>query len=259
MGVDPSKAGAVSEHLARGIRRVLTVYAHPDDESFGPAAALASYGRAGAMISGVWATRGEEGETHLDPPPSREELARLREDDLREAAAVIGYARVELLNFPDGGLAAVAIEELEAVVFRAITRHRPEIVLTFGPAGITRHPDHLAVHRATTAAFDRARVTGLGVRELYFDAVLPEHAVEMDLASEPDGQPNTLIDTAETFPVMMAAMRVHARHMKDARERLVQLEREPEAFTTLHRAWPPVPADTIVTGWLQDRPDDAEH
>ncbi len=258
MGVDCSKAGAESEPQARGIRRVLTVYAHPDDESFGPAAALASYARAGATIYGVWATRGEEGETHLDSPPSREELARLREDDLREAGAAIGYAGVELLDFPDGGLAAVATEELEAVVFRAIERHCPEIVLTFGPAGITRHPDHVAVHRATTVAFDRARATGLGVRELYFDAVLSERAGEMDLASEPDGQPNTLIDTAATFPVMMAAMRAHARHMKDARERLVQLERDPEAITTLYRAWPPVPTDTIVTGWLQDGPDDAE-
>ncbi len=65
----------------------------------------------------------------------------------------------------------------------------------------------------------------------------------MDIAAEPDGQPNTLIDTADTFPVKLAAMGIHARHMKDARERLGQLEEQPQAFTTLYRAglrFPPV-------------------
>ncbi|MDP9356324.1 MAG: PIG-L family deacetylase [Chloroflexota bacterium] len=87
---------------------------------------------------------------------------------MRLAAAAIGYAGVELLDYPDGGLAALPAGELEAVVFAAIERHRPQVVLTFGPAGITRHPDHLAVHRARTAAFDRALAAGLGVRELYY-------------------------------------------------------------------------------------------
>ncbi len=75
----------------------------------------------------------------------------------------------------------------------------------------------------------------------------------MGIAAESDGQPNPLIDIGETFPVKLAAMRVHARHMKDARERLAQLEREPQSFITLFRARPPVPAGMMVTSWLQER------
>ncbi len=258
MGEDGERLDGPDGERAPGVARVLTVYAHPDDESFGPAAVLAGYARAGAMIHGIWATRGEGGETHLEPPPSPEELARLREDDLRVAAAAIGYAGVDLLAYPDGGLAALPAGELEAVVVAAIERHRPQVLLTFGPVGITRHADHLAVHRATTAAFDRALAAGLGVRELYYDAVPAERAAEMGIAAEPDGRPNTLIDIAATFPVKLAAMRAHARHMKDARERLAQLERDPQSITTLHRARPPVPAGIMVTGWLQERPDAAE-
>ncbi|HVX29181.1 MAG TPA: PIG-L family deacetylase, partial [Nitrolancea sp.] len=71
--------------------RILTVYPHPDDESFGPAAVLAKYARRGAVIHGVFATRGERGEPldGLDLTP--EELAQVRERDLRDAAATIGY------------------------------------------------------------------------------------------------------------------------------------------------------------------------
>ncbi len=253
MGEEREGLDGQDGRTAPGVTGILTVYAHPDDESFGPAAVLAGSAREGAAIHGVWLTRGEGGETHLEPPPSPEELARLREEDVRLAAAAIGYAGVELLDYPDGGLAALPAGELEAVIFAAIERHRPQIVLTFGPAGITRHPDHLAVHRATTTAFDRTLAVGLGVRELYYDAVPAERAAQMAITTEPDGQPNTLIDIGETLPVKLAAMRAHARHMKDARERLAQLEREPQPFTTLFRARPPVPAGMMVTGWLQER------
>ena len=258
MGADSVGPGNLVARTTSSVARILTVYAHPDDESFGPAAVLAQYARAGALLHGVWATRGEGGETHLDPAPPPEELARLREEDLREAAAAIGYTSLDLLRYPDGGLAEVPAAELEAVVFAAIEHHRPEVVLTFGPAGITRHPDHLAIYRATATAFDRALAVGLSVRELYFDAVPSERAAEIGIAGDPDGQPNTLIDITGIFPVKLAAMRAHARHIKDAREHLLRLERQPQTFTALYRAWPPVPDGATVTRWLQDPPGEVE-
>jgi LmbE family N-acetylglucosaminyl deacetylase len=219
--------------------RILVVYAHPDDESFGPAALLAKYAREGAQISGLVATRGEHGQTEMVPPPSPPELGRLRERDLRDAAAVIGFARVDLLDYEDGTLASVPPAVLEAQILDAIRRDRPDVLLTFGPGGITGHPDHLAIHRAATAAFHRARQEGLGVQALYYDAVPPERAEEMHLAGLPDGQPNTWIDVTETFPIKLEALRRHARHVQDAREMVERLEREPQTCAPLYRAWPP--------------------
>ena len=116
--------------------RILAVYAHPDDESFGPAAFLAREAHAGADVFGLFATRGERGGTHLDPPPTPAALAELRERDLREAAALIGFADLEILGYPDGGLNDLPGGELEARVRKAIARRRANVVLTFGPAGI---------------------------------------------------------------------------------------------------------------------------
>jgi LmbE family N-acetylglucosaminyl deacetylase len=230
--------------------RILTVYAHPDDESFGPAAVLAKYARRGAVIHGVFATRGERGEPVGGVNAAGPVLALLREEDLREAVAVIGYAGIELLGYEDGTLADVPEEHLESSVTAAIYRYLPEIVITFGPGGITRHPDHCIISHVTTAAFHHAREEGVQVRELYYDAVRPDRARAFDLVELPDGQPNTWIDVSDTSGVKLEALRFHARHIKDAEERSQQLSQEPETVATLHRAWPEVPPGLRLTALL---------
>ena len=231
---------------------ILVAYAHPDDESFGPAALLAKYARRGSTIYGLFGTHGEGGQSNMDPPPPAEELARLRGADLAAATAAIGFREVEQLGYPDGGLPNVAAERLEGQVLDAIRRHRPQVVLTFGPAGITRHPDHLAIHRATVGAFHRALAEGLGVRELYYDAVPADVATEMELVDELEGAPNTFIDVAETAGVKLQALRAHARHIKDAEEMAARLEAQPQTISPLYRAYPEVPEGQSLSGFLQD-------
>ncbi len=230
--------------------RILTVYAHPDDESFGPAAVLAKYARRGAVIHGVFATRGERGEPVGGLRVARPALAQLREEDLREAVAVIGYAGIELLGYEDGTLHEVPEAHLEASILAAIHRYLPEVVLTFGPGGITGHADHQIISRVTTNAFLRAIEEGVRVRELYYDAVRPDRAREFHLSDLPDGQPNTWIDVSGTSGVKLEALRFHGRHIKDARERSEQLSQEPETVATLYRAYPEVPPGLRLTSLL---------
>lgn len=227
---------------------ILVVYAHPDDESFGPAALLARYARAGSAVYGVFATHGEHGRSGVQPAPG--EMARLREQDLRAATGVIGFRAIAFLDYEDGTLTQAPAARLEAQVLDAIKHWTPQIILTFGPAGITRHPDHLAIHRAVVAAFYRARDAGLDLRELYYDAVLPDLAREMGIADDPDGQPNIFVDVQATTQVKLEALRLHARHIEDAHEMADRLEREPQLLATLHRAFPPVPPGMQLTHLL---------
>jgi N-acetylglucosamine malate deacetylase 2 len=226
--------------------RILTVYAHPDDESFGPASVLAHYVRQGAELHGVWFTRGEHGQPTPDTQPSPDELAALRERDLRQVAKLIGYQSLEIEHFEDGTLAQMPRGLLETRVLTRLRNVQPDVVLTFGPGGITRHPDHVAVHRATLAAFHRAREEGIPVRELYYDAVAPEAAQRLGVTDEPDGRPNTRIDVADSQDVKRQALAVHARHVADAATRLERLEREPLPVETLYRAWPAVHDDEPI-------------
>jgi LmbE family N-acetylglucosaminyl deacetylase len=144
---------------------LLAVLAHPDDESFGMGGTLALYASRGVQVHLVCATRGEAGEVEprlLQKFPS---IASLRENELRCAAEKLGLAGVYFLGYRDSGMAgstdnahpeALANAPLEAVagqVVQYIRRLRPQVVLTFDPIGGYRHPDHIAIHIATTLAF----------------------------------------------------------------------------------------------------------
>jgi N-acetylglucosamine malate deacetylase 2 len=233
--------------------RILTIYAHPDDESFGPSAAMARYARAGAEIYGIFATSGEEGNSSAGPDVSPQELARLREKDTRDATALIGYREIHFLGYYDGRVDDTPTEDLRDHLLRHIVEIKPDVIITFGPAGITRHPDHVAVHHAAVAAFHVAREKGIGVRELYYDTVDGDGIDELDLHGVPDSQTTTWIDVSDTQWVKLDALRIHGRHIIDAADAAEQMgaETDGEYWATFHRAYPPVPKGLTLSGFLE--------
>jgi N-acetyl-1-D-myo-inositol-2-amino-2-deoxy-alpha-D-glucopyranoside deacetylase len=145
-------------------RRLLAVFAHPDDETFGAGGTLALYARRGVEVHLVCATLGEVGEA----PPDRKgfsTVGAMRESELRCAAGILGLAGVHFLGYRDSGMpgsadnahprafAAAPLGEAARAVARYIRQLRPQVVVTFDPIGGYRHPDHIAAHRATVEAF----------------------------------------------------------------------------------------------------------
>lgn len=139
-------------------RSVLAVVAHPDDESFGLGAVLTSFIDAGARVSVLCLTHGEASTLH----GVEGDLTLIRAAELRAAADALGVVEVELLDFPDGGLASIPLEDLAAVVETAATRHRNDGLLGFDVTGVTGHPDHAAATRAAMAAGERLGLPVLG-------------------------------------------------------------------------------------------------
>ena len=164
-------------------RRLLGLFAHPDDESRIVGGTLAKYASEGVRIHLLVATRGEEGERGEPPLCTPEELPRVREAELRDACAVLGVHDLTILDYRDGTLDAADRAELTGHLVAAIRHIRPQVVLTFGPEGRTLHPDHIAIHEAATAAFHLAadaqaypeqNLPPFSVPKLYYSAI-PEH------------------------------------------------------------------------------------
>lgn len=133
----------------------LSIWAHPDDETYlsgGLMAALRDHGQAVVCVT---ATRGEQGSDR-----DAAETARLRSNELGRALAVLGVTEHRWLDLPDGELEAVAAEEIVERICALITATAPQTVVTFGPDGITGHADHRTVSRWTTEAFRRAAAPG---------------------------------------------------------------------------------------------------
>ncbi len=136
-----------------GIRRVLVVTAHPDDVDFGSAGTVAAFTSAGVEVTYCIVTDGDAGGS--DRSMSRGDMAALRRDEQRAAAAAVGVTDVRFLGHPDG--LVEASRALRRDISRVIRQVRPERVLTQSPernwdAIFASHPDHLATGEAAVCA-----------------------------------------------------------------------------------------------------------
>ncbi len=130
--------------------RLLGVWAHPDDEAYLSAALMGRVVDAGGHVTVVCLTDGELGFAD-DDPRSLSERRSVRRGEMRAAMAAVGVDDVIFMAAPDGSLARHedALCEPLGDVFRATD---PDMVLSFGPEGITGHPDHIASSNITTRA-----------------------------------------------------------------------------------------------------------
>ncbi len=149
-------------HAPQRPLRLLGVWAHPDDEAYLSAGLMGRVTDAGGQVTLLTATLGELG-FPPDDPRDPTERAELREAELRAALQLLGVDDVRLMGSPDGGLNMLTHGSLTRRVASAICDVEPDLIVTFGPDGVTGHPDHVAVSRAVTAAW---KATGIG-RLLY--------------------------------------------------------------------------------------------
>jgi N-acetyl-1-D-myo-inositol-2-amino-2-deoxy-alpha-D-glucopyranoside deacetylase len=176
---------------------LLVVLAHPDDEIF-HGGMLMHLSQQGVRVTLVCATNGEAGKPHPSVG-AVDDLGALRTDELRLSCQRLGIDPPVLLGFHDSArgerqrhgdaraLANVDMLEVEAVIRRVIEEVRPQVLLTFDPHGSYYHPDHLAVQRATTAAFFSSGAMGAVAPERLFYATMLRD-VFRDLADKSRGR-----------------------------------------------------------------------
>jgi LmbE family N-acetylglucosaminyl deacetylase len=139
--------------------RLACVFAHPDDETFATGGTLAKLAAANVRTDLFCATDGDAGKNSGIPVSSRVELAARRRTELAAAAQILGIASLSTPGHGDGILRDVDPDRLVGEIVFFLRRHRPNVVLTFGPeGGPTQHRDHRAISRAATAAYFLAAV-----------------------------------------------------------------------------------------------------
>ncbi|MFD2093472.1 PIG-L deacetylase family protein [Blastococcus deserti] len=149
---------------------LLGVWAHPDDEAYLSAGLMAALTAAGWRVVVATATRGESGTDDPEAlPPAR--LAAVRQQELADSLAVLGVTDHRWLRASrpllDGELADLPEQEGAGIVAGLLEDVRPDLVVTFGPDGLTGHSDHRAVSRWTTRAWQQGGACG----ELWYAAL----------------------------------------------------------------------------------------
>jgi LmbE family N-acetylglucosaminyl deacetylase len=231
---------------------ILAIFAHPDDETFGVGATMARYAERGVPVTMVSATRGEVGEIAPGTGATPETLAQYREQELRDAMAILGVTDVRFLGFRDSGMQGTAenkhpdalinapADSVIAAMVRLIRETRPRVVVTWDESGGYGHPDHVAVHFHATAAF-RAAADATAYRDagapwqpeaLFYTAIPMDEfgklmqemqdlgIMEPNVADDPGlelprVEANCVIDVQDQFERKERAMLAHRTQIQD--------------------------------------------
>lgn len=132
--------------------KILAIFAHPDDESYGPGGTLAQATHNGHIVSLLTFTHGESGSLGISKNFSATELAIIRCGELRSAAKKLGIQRLQIHNLSDKQL-KYAPEQLGIdIVINEIKHFKPDIIITYHENTISGHPDHRTVTNWTLRA-----------------------------------------------------------------------------------------------------------
>jgi LmbE family N-acetylglucosaminyl deacetylase len=212
---------------------LLAVFAHPDDEAYRPGGTLALLSRRGVRVHLLTATRGQAGSCGDPPLCAPEELPAVRERELRCACAALGIEPPRLLDYEDGHLSQADPEEIIAQILGTVDEVRPQVMLTFGPDGLSGHPDHIAIGQCAAEAFRRADE----VAALYTVAIPHSVTERLDMPrvqAVPDEAIALSVDVLPVWEAKLAAIRCHATQLSSSPMMRAPEERQRLFFGTEH-------------------------
>ena len=239
--------------------RLAAVFAHPDDDAYSLSGTILHHG--GALdVTIVLLTSGGNGPI-WEPVATRETLADVREREERSWAASVGAAdaRIEFLRYTDWHVPDVPFDEAVERVHAVLAEVEPDVVVTFGPEGLTHHHDHIRAGEIGTEAFHRARdgatsgfarLLHIALRRSSMDAYYAAVAARglpfgdqdtfLNAVGVPDDTIAVDVDVTDVYERKLAAIAQH-------RSQIGELERIPRDLRPLHlarecfvQAWPPL-------------------
>jgi LmbE family N-acetylglucosaminyl deacetylase len=197
-----------------GVEGVLVITAHPDDVDFGAAGSVAVWTRAGVDVTYCIVTDGDAGGSDLSVP--RADMAMLRRDEQRKAAAAVGVTDLHFLGFPDGRLEATL--ELRRAMTAVIRRVRPDRVVTQSPERnwsriYASHPDHLAAGEAAICAVYPDARNPFAFPDLLEEGLEPHTVPEVWLMATE--RADRAVDVTPVYEAKLAALRSHLSQVGD--------------------------------------------
>lgn len=239
---------------------LMIVHAHPDDECISTGGVIPRYSAEGVRVVLVIATRGEEGEIvlpELDIPTVRAQFGRYRTAELEQSAIILGVSNLEILGYRDSGMVNTESnnhsesfhmadpDEATGRLVKLVRHYKPQVLISYNEVGGYGHPDHIACHKATVAAFDAAgdasRYADAGaawtpqklyytnsprkpvmaawkrMQEMGIPSPLDNPQFDISRFTVPDEQVTTRIEIGDYLPNKIAALRVHRSQIQPDR------------------------------------------
>jgi len=204
-------------------KTAFAIFAHPDDESFGPGGTIALLSKTHDVYL-LCATKGEAGEDHSKESGS---LSAKREGELQRAAKILGIKDIFFLGFTDGELKNNNYHAVAEKIEKLAASYTPELFLTYENRGISGHIDHVAISLITSYVFHKLDFVKelhyfcldeaqRGVGQTYFVYFPPGYA---------DKEISKRVDIKSVLEQKIAAIKEHASQIKDV-EVMLQKHKE---------------------------------
>ncbi len=133
--------------------KILYIFPHPDDESFGPAHAMSKQRRDGHDVYLLTLTKGGATKQRHKYGYSIEEMGEVRFKEMLDVEKALNLSGMKVLDLPDSGLKKMDPRDIEKVVYDEIERLKPDVVVTYAVHGISGFHDHLIIHGIVKRVF----------------------------------------------------------------------------------------------------------
>lgn len=149
--------------------KILYIFPHPDDESFGPAAAIYSQLKDGHEVYLYTLTKGGATKKRHKLGLSIDEMGEVRYKEMLKVKRTLGLTGIKVDDFPDSGLKELDPRLIEKAVENEIRRINPHIVVSYPVHGVSGFHDHLVMHAVIKRVFVELKEEGnLDLKRLAF-------------------------------------------------------------------------------------------
>ncbi len=213
------------------MKNLVCIFAHPDDESFGPGGTIAKLSKKHNVYI-LCATKGDAGlQTQKSNIKSQKynsklkDLGTVRAEELRKSAKILGVKKVYFLGFKDGTLSNNLYHKLASKIQSHLNKLKPEIVITYEPRGISGHIDHITVSMVTMFAAQKSKF----IKEVWqhcrpanYDKFIKNYFIYFPKGYK-KSQINKIVKTSDVWDKKLEAMKAHKSQTADF-ERVLKIQ-----------------------------------
>lgn len=191
-------------------RKIMGIFAHPDDDTFGPGGTFAKYAKAGHDVHILTATAGQAG--RAAGLPIETTLGEHRKIELKNAFAVMGIKYSRLLDFYDGTLCEHQIPLLQHFILEEVKKFQPDVIIIYERNGISLHLDHIAVTKSVITLYDAGKIQ---VPKIYYFGLPHEVMSFFGREGGLGDEKRAIIDIKDFLDTKIKAMKSHLSQEKD--------------------------------------------